>query len=262
MYKPLVPYSTRDVGLYYTRYYILIVVAGCLLAHYSLWEKSFPRLLDVQGNMSKSYIYARAPLKGNSLESLNGTCTTGFVQSWDPAICVSNASTTRSKENLLNLALNECLTWDEKIKSERSCTCLRVDDLWKVLKNNQTIHLHFQFQENVREIKAACGPFVAYSNGYEAIEAQLKTLDPNVASIFTQVFAVPSFATVLASLIFILMIFYSFRGNSAKAYRYQASHQHLRLHTSLQSLRGKFRSVSRQLQLRKKQQEAFLRQAI
>ena len=60
MYKPLVPYDAKDVGLFFTRLYLCSLFFGIVLSHFVLSSETFPRVLDLQPTTSEREIAAYA----------------------------------------------------------------------------------------------------------------------------------------------------------------------------------------------------------
>eukprot|EP00949_MAST-11_sp_MAST-11-sp1_P002818 g2818.t1 len=65
MYKPLVPYDAKDVGLFFTRLYLCSLFFGIVLSHFVLSSETFPRVLDLQPTTSEREIAAYAGVSPN-----------------------------------------------------------------------------------------------------------------------------------------------------------------------------------------------------
>jgi hypothetical protein len=99
MYKPLVPFSAKDVGLFYLRFYLLVVFFGVLWTHWFLSHESFCRILEFGASSDTTTItnadeyihdvnnlYLRAHTQTSRDKDLAQTCV-GFENSdWVPAL--------------------------------------------------------------------------------------------------------------------------------------------------------------------------------
>ena len=88
MYKPLVPYSAKDIGLFFLRFYLVVVVFGVFWVHFFLSHESFCQLLEFRGSSqlpsngtllrTQAYnLYVRAGMK---------KACAGGRDIWEPAL--------------------------------------------------------------------------------------------------------------------------------------------------------------------------------
>ncbi len=99
MYKPLVPFSAKDVGLFYLRFYLIVVFFGVLWTHWFLSHESFCRILEFGASSDVTTItdpegyshdvnnlYLRAHSEQSRAENLAETCVGLDNNDWVPAL--------------------------------------------------------------------------------------------------------------------------------------------------------------------------------
>eukprot|EP00946_MAST-07B_sp_MAST-7B-sp1_P004956 g4956.t1 len=92
MYKPLVPFSAKDVGLFYLRFYLVVIFFGVLWTHWFLAHESFCRILEFGASTTavttEDYAHDvnNLYLRAHKDESLAKTCVGFENNDWVPAL--------------------------------------------------------------------------------------------------------------------------------------------------------------------------------
>ena len=295
MYKPLVPYSAKDIGLFFLRFYIIVVIFGVFWVHFFLSHESFCQLFefhattnpkntkDDNNNRTQSHnLYVRAALPQH--------CA-GWGDDWVPAlhaqvlshdapleICYDcqqsiQQSTGRNTSDIGGFGTNRrekavAMPYpDSGIEVPprpivlQQCNCTTLSNIWSAWRTNMSKPLEIMLLEDsswswASHIKPACGPFVGYRVGYDALTNKMSTRGKDI---FNTVIAEPSALTIMLIIIIGLGLLYLYRGNTMEASEVTSEHEQLRLRTECEGLRSRNNAIQQQLNLRRKQQAAMLK---
>ena len=303
MYKPLVPYSAKDIGLFFLRFYLVVVIFGVFWVHFFLSHESFCQLLEFRSSSnttlnvdissqripkSTSEIYQRTQAHNLYVRAgLENSCA-GLSDHWEPALhaivlshpnvtteyCYDCQRTIETEEYLeekrnhtkrnhtLTLPFGHAgLNSDPKDLVLQKCECTRLSNIWTAWRMNLTKPLEIMLLEDSTwnweyNLKPACGPFVGYRIGYDALTNHMNEFGKQT---FNTVIAEPSALTWLSIVIVGLCMSYFFRGNTMKASEITSEHEQLRLRTECEGLRSRNNAIQQQLNLRRRQQAAMLK---
>ena len=304
MYKPLVPYSAKDIGLFFLRFYIIVVIFGVFWVHFFLSHESFCQLVEfhattnpIQNRTQSHNLYVRAALPQH--------CA-GWGDDWVPAlhaqvlshdapleICydcqqntgfvVTDREEKTSSTDIGGFGTNPSSTkYDYNSSEEKAvampyadsgievpprkivleqCNCTTLSNIWSAWRKNMSKPLEIMLLEDsswswAAHIKPACGPFVGYRVGYDALTNKMSTRGKDM---FNTVIAEPSTLTISFIIIIGLGLLYLYRGNTMEASEVTSEHEQLRLRTECEGLRSRNNAIQQQLNLRRKQQAAMLK---
>ena len=288
MYKPLTPYSAKDVGLFFLKFYLLVVGFGILWVHFFLSHASFCQFLEFRASNNRTIkhfptqshnLYVRAidveetigdDINQDTVDVGVDPHCIGFTETWSPAlhaVVISDHSKNATSETCYDCETNG---WDEYQKDEpviqlAECTCTRTSTIWTAWRTNTSEPLKLMLLDNTsfsssgwgeQHLKPACGPFIGYRIGYEALTSKMNEYGKYT---FNAVVTRPSALTVLSFVILGLIMKYLFRGNTMDASQMTDHHAQLKLSTEVEALRSRNNAIQQQLNLRRRQQAAMLK---
>jgi hypothetical protein len=171
---------------------------------------------------------------------------------WDPL----------SYEYQKKLTSNDNDVDEEDYIKLKECKCTRISTIWKAWsQTNFSKPLKLKLLDKSTKswenhLKPACGPFVGYQVGYDALTNKMNDFGKQT---FNTMIAKPSSLTIFSIVIVFALMTYLFRGNDMDAAQLTNDHEQLKLRTEVEGLRSRNYAIQQQLHLRRRQQQAMLK---